>query len=95
MRGGARGNHPPGAEPPFRNLLVAGFPDVFDAADAVPLVLEHGVIGLEGLDNQLVNDIRAKGVNTGQLKILPKGAAGCSPSSVATPRPRPTSRPGG
>ena len=59
--------------PPLRNLLVAGFPDVFDAADAVPLVLEHGVIGLEGLDNQLVNDIRAKGVNTGQLKILPKG----------------------
>ncbi|MEJ7721856.1 MAG: hypothetical protein WKF58_16155 [Ilumatobacteraceae bacterium] len=42
-----------------------------------------------------MNDIRAKGVNTGQLKILPKGAAGCSPSSVATPRPRPTSRPGG
>ncbi|CAN5700490.1 hypothetical protein BH24ACT3_BH24ACT3_03980 [soil metagenome] len=48
--------------PPVRNLLVVGYPDVYDAADAVPLVLEHGVIGLEGLDNQLVSDIRAKGL---------------------------------
>ena len=59
--------------PPFRNLLVAGFPDVFDAADAVPLVLRHGVIGLEGLDHQLVSDIRTKGANPELLKILPKG----------------------
>jgi len=60
--------------PPVRTLLVIGFPDVFDAADAVPLVLEHGVIGLEGLDEQLVSDIRAKGNNTTQLHVLPKGA---------------------
>ncbi|MDQ3146013.1 MAG: FAD-binding oxidoreductase, partial [Actinomycetota bacterium] len=59
--------------PPTRVLLVIGFPDVFDAADAVPLVLEHGVIGLEGLDEQLVNDIRTKGGNTKQLHVLPKG----------------------
>ena len=38
------------ASPPFRVLTVLGFDDPFLAADAVPLALEHGPIGLEGFD---------------------------------------------
>lgn len=40
--------------PLHRVLLVLGFPDVFVAADHVPEVLEGGPIGLEGLDDRLV-----------------------------------------
>jgi len=59
--------------PPKRVLLVIGYADIFDAADAVPLVLSHGVIGLEGIDHQLVSDIRARGSETSALRSLPKG----------------------
>ncbi len=61
--------------PPARVLVVIGFIDVFDAADAVPAVLGHGVIGLEGLDAQLASDIREHGDSAGNLKNLPRGSA--------------------
>ena len=50
------------ASPPFRVLTVLGFPDGFLAADAVPLALEHGPIGLEGFDHMLVDFMRRKGL---------------------------------
>ena len=46
------------ASPPFRVLTVLGFNDPFLAADAVPLALEHGPIGLEGFDHLLVDFMR-------------------------------------
>ncbi|CAN5805318.1 FAD-binding and (Fe-S)-binding domain-containing protein [soil metagenome] len=61
--------------PKAQALLVIGFADVFDAAEAVPVVLRHGVIGLEGMDAQLVNDMRQKGLQHEQLRSLPKGSA--------------------
>ncbi|MBA2625420.1 MAG: FAD-binding oxidoreductase [Acidimicrobiia bacterium] len=59
--------------PPARSLLVLGYPDVFEAGDAVPAVLEHGPIGLEGLDAQLVADMRQKGIGSAALQALPRG----------------------
>jgi FAD/FMN-containing dehydrogenase/Fe-S oxidoreductase len=59
--------------PPARSLLVLGYPDVFSAADAVPDVLSSGVIGLEGLDAQLVSDMRARGLAHRQIDQLPAG----------------------
>ena len=59
--------------PPARPLVLLGYPDVYTAADAVPEVMEHGPIGLEGMDDVLVQDMKTKGVHTGDLGLLPDG----------------------
>ncbi len=61
------------ASPPFRVLTVLGFPDAFQAADAVPLALRHGPIGLEGFDYLLVEFMRRKGLALKDLDELPPG----------------------
>ena len=61
------------ASPPFRVLTVLGFNDPFLAADAVPLILEHGPIGLEGFDAMLVDFMRRKGLALEGLAHLPSG----------------------
>ncbi|MGA8042136.1 MAG: FAD-binding and (Fe-S)-binding domain-containing protein [Terracidiphilus sp.] len=61
------------ASPPHRVLTVLGFPDGFLAADAVPLALEHGPIGLEGFDHLLVQFMRRKGLALRDLEQLPPG----------------------
>ena len=61
------------ASPPFRVLTVLGFSDGFLAADAVPLALEHGPIGLEGFDHLLVEFMRRKGLALRELDQLPPG----------------------
>jgi FAD/FMN-containing dehydrogenase/Fe-S oxidoreductase len=59
--------------PPSRTLLVIGYEDVFLAADDVPAVLEHEPIGLEGIDDLLVEDMKTKGLHPKDLKLLPDG----------------------
>ncbi|HVA50757.1 MAG TPA: FAD-linked oxidase C-terminal domain-containing protein [Pirellulales bacterium] len=59
--------------PPKRTLVVVGFPDVATAGDHVPEVLKHGPLGLEGLDDHLINDLRAKSLEMDLLPLLPKG----------------------
>ena len=59
--------------PPARTLTVLGYEDIFTAADDVPRLLEFDAIGLEGVDDRLVNDMRAKGLNTNNLTLLPDG----------------------
>ena len=61
------------ASPPFRVLTVLGFGDPYVAADAVPQVLEHGPIGLEGFDHLLVDFMRRKGLALRNLDQLPPG----------------------
>jgi FAD/FMN-containing dehydrogenase/Fe-S oxidoreductase len=61
------------ASPPFRILVVLGFPDGFLAADAVPNALEHHPIGLEGFDHLLVEFMRRKGLALKELDRLPAG----------------------
>ncbi|MCM2316592.1 MAG: FAD-binding protein, partial [Thermoanaerobaculia bacterium] len=60
--------------PPMRNLVVLGFSDVYSAADRVTEVLEFGCIGLEGFDDRLVNDVRARGLDPETMAMLPAGA---------------------
>jgi Fe-S oxidoreductase len=62
--------------PPARALLVAGFTDVFAAADAVPGILDRGegIVGLEGLDSELVEDQRKGGTRPDDLELLPDGS---------------------
>ena len=61
------------SSPPCRVLTVLGFGDAFLAADAVPLALEHGPIGLEGFDHLLVEFMRRKGLALKELDQLPPG----------------------
>ena len=46
--------------PRRRVLAIIGFPDVFQAADAVPDVLTYRPIGLEGIDQELIDFISQK-----------------------------------
>ena len=59
--------------PPARSLLVRAYDDVFHAADHVPEILEFGPTGLEGLDDVLVDDMKALGMHASELHLLPQG----------------------
>ena len=59
--------------PQFRTLVGIGFQDVFLAADAVPDVLRHPLIGLEGMDGLLLDALRRKAKALGDLDLLPPG----------------------
>ena len=59
--------------PPARILLVIACRDVFEAADLVPEVLTHKPIGLEGMDDVLVECTRKVGINPEGLTLLPEG----------------------
>ncbi len=59
--------------PPARSLLVLGFPDIFAAADHVPLARGFGAIGLEGLDSEFIEDMKLKGLHPRNLDLMPAG----------------------
>jgi FAD/FMN-containing dehydrogenase/Fe-S oxidoreductase len=59
--------------PPERVLLAIGCRDVYEAADLVPEVLSHNPIGLEGMDDVLVECTRRVGINPDGLALLPEG----------------------
>ena len=59
--------------PPHRSLVVLGYPGIAEAADAVPAVLEHEPLGLEGLDERLVLYMRSKGMRPHPKALLPEG----------------------
>jgi FAD/FMN-containing dehydrogenase/Fe-S oxidoreductase len=56
-----------------RTLVVLGFDDITRAADAVPTIVEHDPIALEGVDHYLIHDEQLKGMNADALQELPKG----------------------
>ncbi|MGW4550621.1 FAD-binding and (Fe-S)-binding domain-containing protein [Streptomyces violaceorubidus] len=58
-----------------RSLLVLGFDSIDKAADAVPEILPHDPIALEGVDARLVRDERIKHLNPTALAQMPKGNA--------------------
>ncbi len=57
-----------------RSLVVLGYPSVAQAADAVPAVLPHQPIALEGLDDKLIGFERDKAMNSAALELLPSGS---------------------
>ncbi len=60
-------------DPGARSLLVLGFPDIYAAGRACPLVMRHKPIGLEGFDDMLIQFMQKKGLNLNDLPLLPKG----------------------
>src|ERR1700731_634449 len=59
--------------PPARVLLVVAYPDVYQCADHVPEIMEHKPVGLEGIDDLLVDYTRRKAINSEGLSLLPEG----------------------
>lgn len=59
--------------PPSRSIAIIGFPDIFAAADAVPQVLTYNPIGLEGLDDYLIECLRKNKLAEDSLHLLPEG----------------------
>jgi FAD/FMN-containing dehydrogenase/Fe-S oxidoreductase len=57
--------------PGHRRLVILSYPGVFEAADAVPSLLPHPLLGLEGFDVTLVRQMRARGLNAEHLQLLP------------------------
>jgi len=59
--------------PPERVLLLIAYPDVFQCADRVPEIMAHHPIGLEGIDELLVEFTRRKRLSPEGLALLPPG----------------------
>ncbi|MFC4466269.1 FAD-binding and (Fe-S)-binding domain-containing protein [Streptomyces xiangluensis] len=58
-----------------RTLVVLGFPSVDKAADAVPEILPHRPMALEGVDARLIRDEQLKHLNPKAIAQLPAGRA--------------------
>jgi len=58
-----------------RALVVIGYPDIAAAGDDVPALAEFAPIGLEGMADSLVENMRAKGLEAEGVKLLPEGRA--------------------
>jgi FAD/FMN-containing dehydrogenase/Fe-S oxidoreductase len=59
--------------PPVRSLLVLGYPDVYTAGDHIMEVMAHHPIGLEGMDDRLVEDMIKMRIHPSDVKLLPEG----------------------
>src|SRR3954454_2120471 len=64
------------ASPPERVLVVLGFPDIGDAGDAVPRLLEAGPIACEGLDERIIGGLKSRGLRLDDIALLPRGKGG-------------------
>jgi FAD/FMN-containing dehydrogenase len=61
------------ASPPSRSLVVLGYPNIYRAADHVPEILEYKPIACVAIDFKLVENMRLKGMHSGDLEFLPEG----------------------
>ncbi len=59
--------------PRARVLLVLGYPSIFEAADHIPEIRESRPIGLEGIDDVLVDDMKRKKLHPERVRLLPEG----------------------
>lgn len=58
---------------PERVLLLLGYADVFEAADAVPEIRTFQPVGLEGIDELLIEFVRRKPMHPERARHLPEG----------------------
>ncbi len=59
--------------PPARVLAVIGFDDIFAAGDAAALVRSYGPIGLEAMDDKLIEFMKLKHRDLSSVEVLPQG----------------------
>ncbi|MGH7581920.1 MAG: FAD-binding and (Fe-S)-binding domain-containing protein [Gemmatimonadales bacterium] len=56
-----------------RVLVMLGYPSAYEAADHVPFIMEHRPVGLEGIDDCLVEYMGRKHMHQDDVKLLPDG----------------------
>ena len=56
-----------------RVILMVGYDDIYSAADHIMEINEAGPVGLEGIDDILVENIRKLGLHAENLPLLPPG----------------------
>jgi len=59
--------------PKKRSTLVLGYKDIYAAADHVPEVCLAQPIGLEGMDDVLIENMKKKNLHLQSIKLLPEG----------------------
>ncbi|HEX3432015.1 MAG TPA: FAD-linked oxidase C-terminal domain-containing protein [Rhizomicrobium sp.] len=59
--------------PPARVLLIVGFPDIFAAADSAGEAVSMGAIGVESIDQLLVDFMHEKHFRVKDIGLLPEG----------------------
>ncbi|HMD34318.1 MAG TPA: FAD-binding and (Fe-S)-binding domain-containing protein [Vicinamibacterales bacterium] len=60
-------------EPAARSLVVLGYKDVYSAADHVSEILPFKPIGLEGMDDVLIDNMKSANIHPENAELLPKG----------------------
>ena len=61
--------------PAHKRLFVLGFADIFMAGDAVPEILPHAPIAMEGIDWNIVGGLIARELKRDEVALLPEGRA--------------------
>ncbi len=59
--------------PKKRALVLLGYDNIFEAGDHVTEIMDYKPIGLEGMDNKLVNYMHKKALHEEDLGLLPDG----------------------
>jgi FAD/FMN-containing dehydrogenase/Fe-S oxidoreductase len=59
--------------PKKRTTVVMGYKDVYAAADHVPEVMKSEMLGLEGMDDVLISNMKKKGLHPKSIAMLPEG----------------------
>jgi len=59
--------------PGARALVVLGYKDVYEAGDRVPEILAFEPIGLEGMDDVLIDNMKSANIHPENAKLLPEG----------------------
>jgi Fe-S oxidoreductase/FAD/FMN-containing dehydrogenase len=57
----------------FRSLVILGYKDVYSAAEHIEEILKFKPIGLEGVDDKLIEFMKMKNLHTDLLDQLPEG----------------------
>jgi FAD/FMN-containing dehydrogenase len=59
--------------PKARSLLVLGYPSVYEAGDHISEVMEFQPIGLEGMDDRLIDDMKKARIHPENVSLVPDG----------------------
>ncbi|HEY4002246.1 MAG TPA: FAD-linked oxidase C-terminal domain-containing protein [Candidatus Xenobia bacterium] len=60
-------------DPPYKALLVLGYPSICEAGDHVPEIVKFRPLALEGMDDRLIQDMEKKGMFLTDVAKLPPG----------------------
>lgn len=58
---------------PARTLVVLGYPSVYEAGDHIPQIRSFKPVGLEGMDAELIEDMKRTHTHTRDIQLLPDG----------------------